>query len=136
MFAPPITPGKLHPVLVNIPGGGFVFGGAQYYVPTRFMNNRDIVVVTLNYRLGPQGFLNLAESSEDAFLPRGNMGIKDQRLVFQWIQKNIEKFGGDPSRVTIYGQSAGAASVHAHVLSPQSKGLFRRAITQSGKNKF
>lgn len=132
VFTPSFIDGKL-PVVVNIPGGGFVFGGAAYYGPARFMNRQDFVLVTFNYRLGPQGFLNFAESSDnDTFLPRGNMGLKDQRLVFQWIQKNIAKFGGDPNRVTIYGQSAGGISANFLMLSNTTNKLFHRVITHSG----
>lgn len=132
VFSPPIkSTDELRPVLFYVHGGGFMSGGAAYHHPTYFMDN-NVVLVSPNYRLGPFGFLNLETEHGNGSLPTGNMGLKDQLLALKWVQKNIKKFGGDPSRVTIFGQSAGAASVHAHVLSAQSKGLFRRAIAQSG----
>lgn len=81
----------------------------------------------MNYRLGALGFLNLV-SAIDA----GNMGLKDQVLALQWIQDNIHIFGGDKTKVTIFGEGAGGISVHLHTLSPVSKNLFNRAIVQSG----
>ncbi|XP_023310706.1 venom carboxylesterase-6 [Anoplophora glabripennis] len=127
----PVTPGteaKL-PVLVFIHGGGFIRGSGVYggYGPEFFMDTGRLVVVTINYRLGPFGFL----STEDDIIP-GNYGLKDQRFALQWVQDNIHLFGGDPLKVTIDGQSAGSASVSYHVLSNQSKGLFRAAIHESG----
>lgn len=89
--------------------------------------NEDIVFVIIQYRLGILGFL----STEDEVIP-GNFGLKDQVMALQWIQKNIHSFGGDRKRVTIFGESAGGASVHFHVLSPRSEGLFARGILQSG----
>lgn len=80
--------------------------------------DHDVVLVTFNYRLGVFGFL----SSGDENAP-GNAGLKDQLLALKWVQSNIEAFGGDPARVTIYGESAGAAAVHYHVLSPESEGI-------------
>lgn len=83
--------------------------------------------VSINYRLGPFGFLSLGTSEYS-----GNNGLKDQLFAFEWIQRNIKQFGGDRNAVTIFGESAGASSVHFHVLSPKSHGLFKRAIMQSG----
>lgn len=94
-----------------------------------FLMMEDIVLVTINYRVGILGFMKL---SDPALGIAGNAGLKDQVLALKWIKKNIEKFGGDPNNVTIYGQSAGAASVNFHVLSAASKGLFHKAIMQSG----
>ena len=94
---------------------------------------KGVIVVTPNYRLGALGFL--AHPLLDAESPHnasGNYGIMDQQAALQWVRKNIEKFGGDPSRVTIFGQSAGAESVLVHVASPTSKGLFRQGIVESG----
>ncbi|CAG2102857.1 unnamed protein product [Medioppia subpectinata] len=87
----------------------------------------DVIVVTVNYRLGPWGFMYAG--TEDA---AGNMGLYDQLLGLKWVNKNIDKFGGDPKSITIFGESAGGMSVGAHVLSPLSHGLYRRAIMQSG----
>lgn len=119
---------KLRPVMVYIHGGGFIFGSSRpgIYGPEFLMTN-DIVVVTINYRLGILGFLSV-----DGTEVTGNMGLKDQNLALKWVQRNISAFGGDPNNVTIFGESAGAASVHAHVLSAASKGLFHKAIMQSG----
>ncbi|CAL8073925.1 unnamed protein product [Orchesella dallaii] len=114
------------PTLVYIHGGGFLSGTSGMYGPKYFMDE-DVVLVTINYRLGPLGFLN---SGND--LIRGNMGLKDQHLALEWVQRNIDKFGGDPNQVTLFGESAGAASVGYHIISPSSRGLFHRAIAQSG----
>ncbi|CAH1252582.1 BCHE [Branchiostoma lanceolatum] len=116
-------------VMVWIHGGGFVGGAAtgfgvgegQFLAATQ-----SVLVVSMNYRLGALGFLALG--TDDA---PGNMGLLDQKLALQWVQDNIERFGGNPDRVTIFGTSAGAASVHFHLLSPSSSGLYQRAILQS-----
>ncbi|XP_037784822.1 venom carboxylesterase-6-like [Penaeus monodon] len=114
------------PVMVWIHGGAFIAGSSHEYLPQVLMNH-DIVLVVLQYRLGIMGFL----STEDKVIP-GNFGLKDQTLALRWVQDNIHSFGGDADRVTIFGESAGGASVHYHILSPKSKGLFSRAIMQSG----
>uniref|UniRef100_A0A1B6HYT8 Carboxylic ester hydrolase n=1 Tax=Homalodisca liturata TaxID=320908 RepID=A0A1B6HYT8_9HEMI len=115
-------------VMVWIHGGGFTSGSgsSELYGPD-FLIEEDIVYVAINYRCGVLGFLSL----ENDKLP-GNLGLKDQVLALQWVQNNIESFGGDPNNVTIFGESAGGASVHYHLLSPLSKGLFHKAILQSG----
>uniref|UniRef100_A0A8D9EP51 Carboxylic ester hydrolase n=1 Tax=Cacopsylla melanoneura TaxID=428564 RepID=A0A8D9EP51_9HEMI len=114
--------------MVWIYGGGFQMGGSdsETYGPHYFMD-REVVFVSFNYRLGTFGFL----SFEDPNLS-GNFGLKDQQLALQWVKENIEAFGGDPDSITIFGESAGAASVHYHLVSPKSQGLFHRAIMQSG----
>lgn len=89
----------------------------------------DIVLAVMNYRLGILGFLSAKDTSLGV---PGNAALKDQRLALQWVQKNISKFGGDPLNVTIYGESAGSASVNYQILSPSTKGLFHKAIMQSG----
>ncbi len=122
------------PVMVWIHGGGFVNGsGAQStYDGARFAA-KGVVLVTVNYRLGPFGFfahpLLSKESSEGV---SGNYGFLDQVAALRWVQRNAEAFGGDPANVTIFGESAGAVSVGLHLISPLSKGLFHRAIMQSG----
>lgn len=120
---------RKRPVLVWIHGGGFNYGSAAYdnYTGAAIAAKTGLVVVSLNYRLGLLGFLN-ADTPEAP----GNVGFLDQNLALRWIKKNIRSFGGDPSRVTLMGESAGAMSVHAHILSPMSRGLFHRAITMSG----
>lgn len=127
----PQTDGR-HPVMVWIHGGAFISGsGAEPgYDATRLVKE-DVVVVTLNYRLGALGFLPhpalTAESGES-----GNYGLMDQQKALQWVQHNIAAFGGDPKKVTIFGESAGGHSVMSHLAAPSSKGLFSRAIAESG----
>ena len=108
---------ELLPVLVFIHGGFFMSGSANTYRAKYFMD-QDVVLVTINYRLGAFGFLNIGGESGI----RGNMGMKDQTMALRWIQRNIHKFGGDPKRVTIFGESVGGASVQYHMISPLSKG--------------
>jgi len=122
------------PVLVWIYGGRFVFGaGSEPMYDGSALASRGLVVVTVNYRLGVFGFLATRElSAESGHGASGNYGLLDQRAALQWVQRNIAAFGGDPAKVTIAGQSAGAASVLDHVYSPLSAGLFRGAIAQSG----
>ncbi|XP_028178028.1 esterase FE4-like [Ostrinia furnacalis] len=125
----PASDDSLLPVMVFIHGGGFVFGSGTddtVHGPD-FLIEKDVVVVTFNYRLGILGFLAL--NSKDA---PGNMGLRDQVQALKWIQKNIKQFGGDPNNVTIFGVSAGGASVEYLLLSPMAKGLFHKAIAQSG----
>ncbi|KAJ9426000.1 Carboxylesterase [Fusarium oxysporum] len=117
------------PVMVWIPGGMFEFhatGAVAYYDGGRFARD-GVVCVTINYRVGAQGFLYLADG-----VP--NLGLLDQIAALEWVQKNITAFGGDPGRVTIFGESAGAMSVATLLAVPKAKGLFRRAIVQSGSN--
>ncbi|XP_067102579.1 acetylcholinesterase [Osmerus mordax] len=120
----------LAPVMVWIYGGGFTSGTSSLNIyDGRFLSqSEDVVVVSMNYRLGALGFLALPGA------PRvhGNSGILDQQLALRWVMENIEAFGGDPSKVTLFGESAGAGSVGVHLLSPGSQGLFHRAILQSG----
>ncbi|XP_022835292.1 cholinesterase 2-like [Spodoptera litura] len=113
-----------------IHGGGFVSGAGDddVYGP-KFLVRQDVILVTFNYRLEVLGFLCL--DTEDV---PGNAGMKDQVAALRWVNKNIASFGGDPNNVTIFGESAGGASVTYHLISPMSKGLFRRAIAQSGTN--
>ena len=104
-------------VVVHIHGGGFIFGEGITYGPEYLLDTNDFVYVTMNYRLGVLGFA----STGDGVLP-GNIGMKDQVAALKWIQQNIVAFGGDPNSVTITGMSAGAGSVHSHLISPMSKG--------------
>ena len=91
----------------------------------------DVILVTINYRLGPLGFLTLG--NDDA---PGNQGLWDQHLALSWVQENIASFGGDPNLVTLTGESAGSFSAPYHLFNPASKGLFRRVIAQSGIGGF
>ncbi|XP_014273021.1 carboxylic ester hydrolase [Halyomorpha halys] len=117
---------KLLDVIAFIHGGGFIALHSTFH-NADYLLEKDLVLVTFNYRLGPLGFL----STEDRIVP-GNNGLKDQVLALKWIQENIAAFGGNPNSVTIAGISAGGASCHLHLLSPLSKGLFKGAICMSG----
>ncbi|KAF2902650.1 hypothetical protein ILUMI_03535 [Ignelater luminosus] len=119
---------QLLPVMFYIHWGGFFSGSgnADFYGPDILLD-KDVVLVTFNYRLGALGFL----STKDEFLP-GNNGLKDQNLALKWVKKNIVYFGGSPDKITVLGQSVGGASTHYHVLSPLSRDLISRAIAHSG----
>lgn len=117
----------LKPVIVFFHGGAFEVGTATDQGGPHNLMDRDVVVVTANYRLGALGFL--ATGTKDA---PGNAALKDQVLALKWIQKNIEKFGGDSNKVTITGLSAGAYSVTAHMVSPLANDLFHGVIAMSG----
>ncbi len=122
------------PVYVYIHGGGFSEGsGAVPVYDGEGLAKKGIVVVTINYRLGVLGFLaHPGLTEESASKASGNYGLLDQIAALRWIRDNIKEFGGDPSRVTIGGQSAGGMSVHSLIASPLAKGLFHRAIVESG----
>jgi len=117
------------PVMVWIHGGAFISGSGRDAVfdGTRLAARGDMVVVTLNYRLGAFGFLQLEDRPGS-----GNLGLLDQVAALEWVRANIAAFGGDPGNVTLFGQSAGAMSVAALLMVPAAKGLFHRAIVQSG----
>ncbi|XP_039749175.1 juvenile hormone esterase-like [Pararge aegeria] len=122
------TDDSLKPVMVFIHGGSYAFGsGNDENYASDYLIDKNVVVVTLNYRLDSLGFLCL-----DTKEVPGNAGLKDQVAALKWVQKNIENFGGDSNQVTIFGQSAGAVSCFLHALSPMSKGLFHRVIAMSG----
>lgn len=114
------------PVLFYIHGGSYYEGGASWLRPDILLEE-DIIVVTIQYRLGLFGFLSLNQSEYS-----GNMGLKDQLLALQWVNDNIHNFGGDKRNITLSGYSAGASSVNLHTLLPQSRGLFQRAIMSGG----
>jgi para-nitrobenzyl esterase len=130
----------LRPVMVWIHGGGNVNGSASEPVPFvktgffysgEFLAKRNVVVVSLNYRLGVFGFFGHPDLTKEGS-PLGNQGLLDQQLALEWVKANVEKFGGDPGNVTIFGESAGSQDVCLHVASPKSRGLFHRAISESG----
>ncbi len=124
---------RKRPVMVWIHGGAFQVGESDDYDPTRLVESGDVVVVTINYRLGTLGFLaHPALSTESPDGVSGNYGILDQQLALRWVRDNIAAFGGNPKRVTIFGESAGGISVHTQMASPLASGLFHRAIVQSG----
>jgi carboxylesterase type B len=113
-------------VLLNIHSGAFMYGWGHEFGPEILMD-RDIIWITINYRLGAFGFLD----TEDEVVP-GNMGLKDQSMALRWVKENIAAFGGNPESITLTGTSAGGCSVHFHYLSPWSRGLFKGGIAQSG----
>ncbi|MGW4487671.1 carboxylesterase/lipase family protein [Amycolatopsis sp. NPDC004368] len=123
---PPVSTAK-RPVLVWIHGGAFLDGGGDRYDPTRLAVRGDLVVVTINYRLGALGFL----ADPALGTQPGNYGFLDQQQALRWVHDNIAAFGGDPAAVTVAGESAGGMSVCDHLVAPGSRGLFRAAIVQS-----
>lgn len=136
------------PVMVWIYGGGFQFGEAsrECYSPD-YLLREDVVVISINYRLGPlgtnddtwkkkhifnislPGFLCLDDPELDV---PGNAGLKDQVLALRWVKANCSRFGGDSANITIFGDSAGSASVHYMMITEQTRGLFHKAICMSG----
>ena len=122
------------PVMVWIHGGAFVFGsGALNDFPGSTFTDKGVMLVSINYRLGRLGFFAFpALSNEHPAEPTGNYAYMDQIAALQWVQKNIAAFGGGPDNVTIFGESAGGVSVHSLMTIPQAKGLFHKAISQSG----
>jgi para-nitrobenzyl esterase len=132
VWTPAGTSGAKLPVLLWIYGGGFTSGGTSVplYDGTE-LAGRGIVFVSVNYRVGIYGFFAHPALTQEAGTS-GNYALLDQIAGLEWIKRNIAAFGGDPKQVTIMGQSAGAASVHALIASPKAKGLFHRAIAQSG----
>jgi para-nitrobenzyl esterase len=129
VWTPPTTSDERRPVMVWIHGGSFINGSGGIYDARWLASRGDIVVVTLNYRLGALGFLAhpALGSSGDV----GNYGFADQQAALRWVHDNIAEFGGDPDKVTIAGESAGGMSVCDHLVAPGSAGLFRAAIMQS-----
>ncbi|MFZ3006127.1 MAG: carboxylesterase/lipase family protein [Phenylobacterium sp.] len=128
VFTPAIDSGK-RPVMVWIHGGGFTHGAGYepLYDGGPLAERGDLVVVSLNYRLGALGFLSIPEAGSP-----GNAGLLDQVAALKWVADNIAAFGGDPDQVTIFGESAGSAAVSCLVAMPSARGLFKRAILQSG----
>ena len=118
-------------VMVWIHGGGLTGGGADQYDPSPLVNSGDVIVVTINYRLGLLGFFAHPALDAEGHLA-GNYGFMDQQFALGWVQRNIAAFGGDPKRVTIFGESAGGESVYSQLASPLAAGLFRGAIAESG----
>jgi para-nitrobenzyl esterase len=134
IWRPAKSAGERLPVMVWIPGGGFV--GESGSLPLYWgdaLAKKGVILVTINYRVDAFGFFALAElSKESAHGTSGNYGLLDQIAALKWVQRNIASFGGDPGRVTIWGQSAGSMSVNLLMASPLARGLFQRAIGESG----
>jgi para-nitrobenzyl esterase len=128
VWAPAEPPAAPAPVMVWFHGGAFIFGsgGDPYYRGEALAARHGVIIVTVNYRLGPLGFL------AHPALEDGNAGIEDQIAALAWVRDNIAGFGGDAGRVTVWGESAGGYSACVHYLSPRSRGLFHRVISQSG----
>jgi para-nitrobenzyl esterase len=131
VFTPRWRPARRHiPVMVWIHGGALVTGESDDYLPTKLVQD-GVTVVTINYRLGALGFL-AHPALADAKGQSGDYGLMDQQAALHWVQQNIARFGGDPRNVTVFGESAGGLSTLSQVASPQSRGLFEKAIVESG----
>ncbi len=130
----PAADGKKRPVMFWIHGGGFVIGAgsAPLYYGANLSKNGDVVVVTINYRLGPLGFLYFKNEVYGKDTVGNNLGMLDQIAALKWVKENIAAFGGDPDNVTIFGESAGGTSVETLLSINAAKGLFHRAIAESG----
>lgn len=128
-------PGADLPVMMWIHGGGNVWGSSSAYDGSALANQQDVIIVSVQYRLGPLGFLAHPALREEPVLPEdaaANFALLDLVAALQWIQENIEVFGGDTGRVTVFGESAGAYNIAGLMAMPQARGLFHRAIMQSG----
>lgn len=125
--------GSKLPVAVWFHGGGYVNGAGRDFAPVAMVDQGDMLVVTVNYRLGAMGFLTLPQLDQDSAAgTSGNYGLLDQMQSLRWVRDNIARFGGDPAKVTIAGQSAGAESVCSLLASPRAAGLFSTAVVESG----
>ena len=120
--------------MVWIHGGGFFTGGANdsWYDGTNFAERGDVVLVSIQYRLGALGWLFLDELGGKEFSSSKNNGLLDQVAALRWVKNNIENFGGDPDNITIFGESVGSSSVCALMVTPSAKGLFSKVIAESG----
>jgi para-nitrobenzyl esterase len=129
----PATSATNLPVMVWFHGGAYLVGSSGSYDPTPLVTKGNVIVVEVNYRLGPFGYLALPElAAESATGAVGTYGLQDQQLALKWVRQNAAAFGGDPANVTIFGESAGGNSVCHQVASPLAAGLFQKAISQSG----
>ncbi|MBV9228843.1 MAG: carboxylesterase/lipase family protein [Chloroflexi bacterium] len=122
----------LRPVMVYIHGGSFMYGSGSQFDGSFFATRGEVVTVTCNYRLGALGFLYLGELLGEDYITSGNNALLDIIAALQWVHENIASFGGDPSQVTIMGESAGAMCVATLLAMPAAQGLFARAILESG----
>jgi len=135
VYVPRHDPDVVLPVMFWIYGGGYTFGDAyefSIYDGTNLALNENVIVVAPNYRVGSFGFMALNELANEAGGTTGNYGLQDQQLALKWAQANVAKFGGDPNKITIFGESAGGFSVCWHLVSPGFAGLFSHAIMESG----
>lgn len=128
IYTPTLAKGSKVPVMVYIHGGAYIFGSGNVAEHSpEYLVQEGVIVVTFNYRLNVMGFMHLPSGGIV-----GNQGFRDQRLTLKWVHENIERFGGDPNNITLFGHSAGAAAAHLHMMLPESKKYFHKAILQSG----
>ena len=135
VWTPSTTDGARRPVMVWFHGGGYAFGSGSspLFDGTALASQGDVVVITVNHRLGPLGYLHLGDVSDDPTLAAsGNAGVLDLVAALEWVQREVAAFGGDPGNVTIFGESGGGAKVCALLTMPAAAGLFHRGIVQSG----
>jgi para-nitrobenzyl esterase len=134
VLTPAVGEGGKRPVLFWCHGGGFTAGSGagRFYNGTNLPIRGNVVVVTVNHRLGPFGYLYLGDLAGEAYAASGNVGMLDLVAALEWVRDNIEAFGGDPGNVTIFGESGGGGKVSALLAMPAAQGLFQRAIIQSG----
>ncbi|NKY54300.1 carboxylesterase/lipase family protein [Nocardia vermiculata] len=133
LYVPEHPAGTTLPVMVWLYGGAFVLGSnAQYDAPTRLVRDGRVIVAVPNYRVGPFGFLALPELAAENDGATGTYGVMDQQAALRWIRDNAAGFGGDPANVTLFGESAGGMSVCTQLASPTARGLFAKAIVESG----
>jgi para-nitrobenzyl esterase len=139
VWSPPDSAGKTLPVMVQIHGGAYFLGSSRKPLDQGItgLSRRGVVLVSMNYRLGRLGFFaHPASAREHPDEPTANYWLMDQIAALEWVKRNIGRFGGDPDNVTIFGVSAGGSSVNALVASPKARGLFAKAIVQSGGGLF
>ena len=134
VFTPALGDGRKRPVMVWLHGGGFSTGSGSGRIldGTNLARTGDVVVVTINHRLNVFGFTYLGEALGSDFALSGGVGMLDIVAALQWVRDNIDRFGGDPNLVTIFGQSGGGRKVATLMSMPSAKGLFHRAIIESG----
>lgn len=128
-----VVAGDARPVMVWVHGGAYIFGSSSQplYDPRALVSDGDVIVVTVNYRLGALGFLDLSGFSTGEHRFDTNLALRDLILALEWVRDNIARFGGDPDRVTLFGESAGGSIVTTMLTVPAARGLFARAIAQS-----
>ena len=134
VWTPEIGDGRKRPVMFWCHGGGYTMGSgsAAFYNGTNLARRGDVVVVTVNHRLGPLGYLYLGDLAGEEFALSGNVGMLDLVAALEWVRDNIEAFGGDPGNVTIFGESGGGSKVSVLMAMPSAAGLFHKAIVESG----
>jgi para-nitrobenzyl esterase len=134
VWTPDLAGGARRPVMVWIHGGGYAIGSGSWplYDGTNLSRRGDVVVVTVNHRLGALGYLHLAEVAGEEFASSGNNGMLDLVMALEWVRDNIAAFGGDPGNVTVFGESGGGAKVSTLLAMPSARELLHRAVIQSG----